>query len=68
LLSSYAVVFAIAPVIGQVTDAVANSPTAPFSGVHSDITAENVYRGFVAATVPEFTGCTVIVETVPNSG
>jgi hypothetical protein len=35
------VVFVIAPLIGHVTDAVANSPTVPFSGVHSEISAEN---------------------------
>lgn len=55
----------IAPEIGQVTDAVESSPTAPFKGVHSETSAENVYEGEVAETVD--VGETTIVVTVPTS-
>jgi hypothetical protein len=48
----YEVAFVIAPVIGQVTLAVDNSPTAPFRGVHSETTAVNVYVGFVVVAAP----------------
>ena len=56
------------PVIGHVTDAVANSPTAPFSGVHSEITALKLYEGLSAATFAAATGCTTTGTTVPSSG
>jgi len=36
--------------MGQVTDAVASSPTPPFSGVHSETKTENEYFGFVVDT------------------
>jgi hypothetical protein len=37
----------IAPEIGQVTDAVASSPTPPLSGVHSETSAVKEYEGDV---------------------
>jgi hypothetical protein len=55
--------FVIAPLIGQVTEAVASSPTAPLSGVHSETNALKVYAGEVAAT-----GRTVIETAVPSVG
>ena len=61
----YAVVLVITPLIGHVTDAVANSPTAPLSGVHSETNALNEYAGFVTETVPA-TGLTVIETAVPT--
>jgi len=54
----------IAPVIGHVTDAVANSPTDPLIGVHSEQSAVKVYDGFVALTALEV-GNTTIVVVVP---
>jgi hypothetical protein len=51
----------IVPLIGQVTDAVASSPTAPLSGVHSEIKAEKLYAGDDPAT-----GRTVIETAVPT--
>ncbi len=51
--------------IGQVTDAVESSPTAPFNGVHSATSALNVYEGFVAPTADEV-GVTTIVVAVPT--
>jgi hypothetical protein len=51
------------PEIGQVTDAVANSPTAPLSGVHSETNALNEYAGELPAT-----GRTVIETAVPIVG
>ena len=44
------------PEIGHVTDAVANSPTAPFRGVHSETKAWNVYEGLVGPCVAEVIG------------
>jgi len=57
----------IAPEIGQVTDAVANSPTAPESGCHSTTDAEHVKEGLVALTADEV-GFTTTVVLVPISG
>lgn len=57
----------ITPEIGQVTEAVASSPTPPLSGVHSEIKTENEYEGFVALTEP-LTGFTVQVTAVPSKG
>jgi hypothetical protein len=51
----------ITPLIGQVTEAVASSPTAPLSGVHSEISALNEYAGELPAT-----GRTVIETAVPT--
>jgi hypothetical protein len=51
------------PEIGQVTDAVASSPTAPLSGVHSETNALNEYAGETPAT-----GRTVIETAVPIVG
>ena len=51
----------IVPLIGQVTDAVASSPTAPLRGVHSEINAEKLYAGEEPAT-----GRTVIETAVPT--
>ena len=48
------------PEIGQVTDAVASSPTAPLSGVHSETNALKLYVG-----EPPATGFTVIETAVP---
>ncbi len=53
----------IVPLIGQVTDAVASSPTAPLSGVHSETNAEKLYAGDEPAT-----GRTVIETAVPSVG
>ena len=57
----------IAPEIGQVTDAEARSPTAPFNNGHSvtRIVAEKI--GFVADVV-SFTGFTLTVDVAPTSG
>jgi hypothetical protein len=57
----------IAPEIGQVTEAVASSPTPPLSGVHSEIKTENVYEGFVGLTAP-LTGLTTQFTAVPSKG
>ena len=58
----------IGPVIGHVTDAVASSPTAPFRGVHSEITAWKLYEGLSAETFPAATGCTYTGTVVPSNG
>jgi hypothetical protein len=42
----YTTALVIAPVTGQDTDALASSPTDPFTGVHSAIIALHVYDGF----------------------
>jgi hypothetical protein len=55
--------FVIAPLIGQVTEAVASSPTAPLRGVHSEINALKLYVG-----EPPATGFTVIETAVPIVG
>ena len=57
----------IAPLTGQVTEAVANSPTAPLSGVHSDTNTVAVYAGFVADVVEPF-GFTTTVVVFPSNG
>jgi hypothetical protein len=57
----------IAPVTGQETLAVASSPTAPLSGVHSEITALQVYEGLNALVVDPF-GFTITAATVPSNG
>ncbi len=54
------------PSIGQVTDAVASSPTAPLSGVHSETKALKLYAGLSAPVVAPF-GFTTIAVTVPTS-
>jgi hypothetical protein len=61
------VVLVITPLIGQVTLAVANSPTAPLSGVHSETKALKLYAGLLADTAPA-TGLTVIETAVPSVG
>ena len=66
ILPYYEYAFVIAPVICQVTDAVANSPTPPFNGVHSETNALNEYDGAVALTVE--VGEQTIVVAVPNNG
>jgi hypothetical protein len=65
--SHYATALVIAPVTGQETDALASSPTAPFTGVHSAITALQVYVG-LNALVDEPFGFTITVATVPSNG
>jgi hypothetical protein len=57
----------IAPLTGQDTLALANSPTAPFTGVHSEITALQEYEGLNALVVPPF-GLTITAATVPSNG
>jgi hypothetical protein len=61
------VVFVIAPDIGQVTLAVASSPTAPDRGCHSETKALNAYCGLVAVVVPA-TGLITIAADVPIVG
>jgi hypothetical protein len=63
-LVCYAVVFVIAPEIGQVTETVANSPTEPDTDCHSVINAENPYAGFVVDVIA-LVGFTVIATAVP---
>jgi hypothetical protein len=60
----YTTAFVTSPLIGHVTDAVANSPTAPLSGVHSEHKAVKVYDGLSAAVVVPL-GFTTIVVVVP---
>ena len=57
----------IAPEIGQVTDAVDNSPTAPDSGCHSETRAVKVYEGFVALAADDV-GNTTTEVVVPSKG
>jgi hypothetical protein len=66
ILPYYEVAFVIAPEMGQVTDAVASSPTPPLSGVHSETSAVKEYEGDVALTVE--VGDTTIVVVFPKSG
>lgn len=59
----------IAPEIGNVTSAVASSPTAPLTGVHSVTSTEKVYDGFAdeAAAVP-LGLMTQVTAVEPTSG
>jgi hypothetical protein len=57
----------IVPVTGQDTDALASSPTAPLSGVHSEITALQEYEGLNALVDDPF-GFTITAATVPSNG
>ena len=57
----------IAPEIGQVTETVASSPTAPDNGCHSETKALNAYCGFVAVVV-HATGLITIAADVPIVG
>ena len=59
----------IAPEMGNVTSAVASSPTAPLTGVHSVTSTENVYDGLAdeAAAVP-FGFTTQVTAVEPTSG
>jgi hypothetical protein len=52
--------------MGQVTLAVANSPTAPLSGVHSETKQLKEYAGLSAAVVAPF-GLTTTEVTVPTN-
>ena len=49
------------------TEAVANCPTPPLSGCHSDTSAETVYEGFVVETVVAI-GLITTEAAVPKSG
>jgi hypothetical protein len=59
--------FVIVPEIGQVIDAVDNSPTAPDSGCHSETSAVKVREGLPAETIA-LVGLTMTVVVVPSSG
>ena len=58
-------VFVIVPEIGHVTDAVARSPTAPLTGIHSVTRTCAWYCGFAVDAEPVPFGRTMTVTAVP---
>ena len=67
VLFLYGVALVTAPEIGQVTEIVAKSPTAPATGDHEFTNAENVYDGLVALAAADVGVITTVVN-VPISG
>ena len=69
LVENYGVVdFVIVPLIGHVTSAVFNSPTAPFTGVHSVQRTEAVYDGFAVDTAAVLALITIVTAVEPING